>query len=569
MTLFDAFTRKAPNQVFLSIVLGALAGICYALLIPLVLNSVAPDGDRFASAGAEPYIFLGFEVAQYRFAGAFLATCVFILLARSVSQIGLLRISMDVATDLRIRIYHRVSRAPLVELERMGAPKLIAALTTDVARIVMGARMLPDLLIAVVTLVGMLGFLLYMNAAVFWFVMGAIVFGVVSYQVPMFFGNRYFTRSRQVADELQESIRGLIQGAKELKLNARKRHAFFRDLLLANEQQILELDKRGFTIVRAAMNYGDLISFFVIGAITYIFINYHAVSNTELLGVIMALLYVTGPVTSILNYIPQIVVARVSLNKVNQILAELPEEDANEAERPALQWDSVRFEGVCYRHAARGDGEGFRLGPVDLELARGQIVFVVGGNGSGKSTLSKLITLHYLPQQGAVRFGDTLLDRDSLLACREQVSAIYTDYHLFDRLLGVGGIGMQERIDEYLALLQLQHKVSVKDGRFSTLALSDGQKKRLALLVAFLEDKALYLFDEWAADQDPVFKQVFYHRLLPELKARNKAIVVISHDDRYFHVADRIVVMEEGRVARTHIVSAEERRQAMALPAAA
>jgi len=569
MTLFDAFTRKAPNQVFLSIVLGALAGICYALLIPLVLNSVAPDGDRFASAGAELYTFLGFEVAQYRFAGAFLATCVFILLARSVSQIGLLRISMDVATDLRIRIYHRVSRAPLVELERMGAPKLIAALTTDVARIVMGARMLPDLLIAVVTLVGMLGFLLYMNAAVFWFVMGAIVFGVVSYQVPMFFGNRYFTRSRQVADELQESIRGLIQGAKELKLNARKRHAFFRDLLLANEQQILELDKRGFTIVRAAMNYGDLISFFVIGAITYIFINYHAVSNTELLGVIMALLYVTGPVTSILNYIPQIVVARISLNKVNQILAELPEEDANEAERPALQWDSVRFEGVCYQHAARGDGEGFRLGPVDLELARGQIVFVVGGNGSGKSTLSKLITLHYLPQQGAVRFGDTLLDRDSLLACREQVSAIYTDYHLFDRLLGVGGIGMQERIDEYLALLQLQHKVSVKDGRFSTLALSDGQKKRLALLVAFLEDKALYLFDEWAADQDPVFKQVFYHRLLPELKARNKAIVVISHDDRYFHVADRIVVMEEGRVARTHTVSAEERRQAMALPAAA
>lgn len=569
MTLFDAFTRKAPNQVFLSIVLGALAGICYALLIPLVLNSVAPDGDRFASAGAELYTFLGFEVAQYRFAGAFLATCVFILLARSVSQIGLLRISMDVATDLRIRIYHRVSRAPLVELERMGAPKLIAALTTDVARIVMGARMLPDLLIAVVTLVGMLGFLLYMNAAVFWFVMGAIVFGVVSYQVPMFFGNRYFTRSRQVADELQESIRGLIQGAKELKLNARKRHAFFRDLLLANEQQILELDKRGFTIVRAAMNYGDLISFFVIGAITYIFINYHAVSNTELLGVIMALLYVTGPVTSILNYIPQIVVARVSLNKVNQILAELPEEDANEAERPALQWDSVRFEGVCYQHAARGDGGGFRLGPVDLELARGQIVFVVGGNGSGKSTLSKLITLHYLPQQGAVRFGDTLLDRDSLLACREQVSAIYTDYHLFDRLLGVGGIGMQERIDEYLALLQLQHKVSVKDGRFSTLALSDGQKKRLALLVAFLEDKALYLFDEWAADQDPVFKQVFYHRLLPELKARNKAIVVISHDDRYFHVADRIVVMEEGRVARTHTVSAEERRQAMALPAAA
>lgn len=557
MKLFDAFSQKAPNKVFLSILLGALAGVCYAFLIPTVLDSLAPDGARFSQASDGIATVLGIEVANYRLAAVFLLTCVFILFARSFSQIMLLRVSMDVATELRIKIYHRIARAPIVHLERMGSPKLIAALTTDVARIVMGARMLPDLLISFVTLVGMLGFLLYMNAAVFWFVMGAIVFGVVTYQVPMFFGNRYFVKSRQVADDLQESIRALIYGAKELKLNQGKRESFFKELLIAHEQQILDYDKRGFTIVRAAMNYGDLISFFVIGAITFVFVNYHTVTNTELLGVIMALLYVTGPVTSILNFIPQVVVARVSLNKVNQILDQLPEEEAEQHAAIDVAWDSVIFDNVHYQHQHEEQGKGFQIGPISLELERGQITFIVGGNGSGKSTLSKLMTLHYLPVSGQIRFGEVAVDAATLVSCRQQIGAIFTDYYLFDRLLGLGGAALEAQAADYLKALQLDHKVSIKDGRFSTLALSDGQKKRLALLVALLEDKNLYLFDEWAADQDPVFKQVFYHKLLPDLRARNKAVVVISHDDRYFDVADKVLVMEEGRLVRVELIAHE------------
>lgn len=564
MKLFDAFSLKAPNKVFFSIVLGALAGICYAFLIPTVLDSLAPESGRFAKAGSGIETVFGIEVAHYRLAAVFLLTCTFILFARSFSQIMLLRVSMDVATDLRIKIYHRIARAPIVQLERMGSPKLIAALTTDVARIVTGARMLPDLLINIVTLVGMLGFLLYMNAAVFWFVMGAIVFGVVSYQIPMYFGNRYFVRSRHVADDLQESIRALIYGAKELKLNQDKRASFFDELLIAHERKILRYDKRGFTIVRAAMNYGDLISFFVIGAITFVFVNYHSVSTTELLGVIMALLYVTGPVTSILNFIPQVIVARVSLNKMTQILDELPEEEAEQHPAQDFEWQSVVFEDVRYQHPHADEGRGFQVGPVSLELERGQVTFIVGGNGSGKSTLSKLMTLHYLPQSGSIRFGGVEVGPQTLVSCRQQIGAIFTDYYLFDRLLGLGGVAMEERIKGYLSALKLDHKVSIKDGRFSTLALSDGQKKRLALLVAMLEDKNLYLFDEWAADQDPVFKQVFYQTLLPELRARNKAVVVISHDDRYFDVADKVLVMEDGRLARVELISGAARARAAA-----
>jgi putative ATP-binding cassette transporter len=119
-------------------------------------------------------------------------------------------------------------------------------------------------------------------------------------------------------------------------------------------------------------------------------------------------------------------------------------------------------------------------------------------------------------------------------------------------------LGDESLVKRYLTDLGLDRKVTIEAGRFSTLALSDGQKKRLALLVAFLEDRELYIFDEWAADQDPLFKDVFYHRILPALKARNKAVVVISHDDRYFHVANQILVMEDGKLIRT-----ERKRQAV------
>ncbi|HJU39229.1 MAG TPA: cyclic peptide export ABC transporter [Tahibacter sp.] len=550
MKLFPAFSRKAPNKVFASILLGGLAGIAYSLLIPLVLNVLREGDRRLDTVESANAYFLGFEIANYTFALVFCAVCVFILFARTLSQVMLTRVAVDVASDLRQTMYERIVRAPLPALESIGPSRLIAALTSDVPRIVAGARMLPDLLINMVTLVGMLGFLLFLNADVFWFVMGCIAFGVVSYQLPMFVGRRYFRRARQGVDDLQESIRGLIHGIKELKLGDAKRRAYFDSVLLAHERQVLRDEKTGHTIVRAAMNYGDLLSFFVIGSITFVFVNYRAITNAELVGVIMALLYVTGPVAVLLNFIPQLSVARVSLQRVTQLFADIPRENIDWKTPQRRAWRTLRLDGVSYRHRARDGGAGFGIGPVDLELSRGEITFIVGGNGSGKSTLSKLLTLHYRPESGEIRFDDCGVGPDNIGDWRESVAAIYSDYYLFDRLLVRPDAATEKAVRHYLEVLKLDGKVSYADGRFSTLALSDGQRRRLALLVAFVEDRDLYLFDEWAADQDPTFKNVFYNEILPALRDKGKAVVAITHDDRYFHVADKVIVMEEGRVAR-------------------
>lgn len=550
MDLLKLFTDRSPNKVFLSLFLGALAGFSYALLIPVVLASLADVSGGEAPAGLKAH-FLSLEISNYRFGVLFCAICLLILFCRATSQILLTRVALDATTDLRVKTYRQIAAAPIAELEKVGSSKLLVAITTDVARIISGAISIPNVLVSIVTVTGMLSYLYLLSSDVFAFVIKAILFGVVTYQVPMLIGNKYFARGRAEFDMLQESIRGLIYGAKELKLNKIKRDRYFDEFLATHEQSVLRNTKRANTIVVSAANYGDLLSFYVIGVIAYIFVSYHSIENVKLVGAMMALIYIASPVALILNSLPQIINARVSLRSVKKLFDQIPVENVSESTEPLPPWETVRLAGITFHY--RNENSEFALGPVDLEISKGDVTFIVGGNGSGKSTLSKIISLHYHPSSGDVFFGDTKIDASSMGRGRACIAAIFTDYYLFDRLLGSLDTVDQRIVESYLSKLGIANKVRITDGRFSTTSLSDGQRKRLALLVALIEDRDIYLFDEWAADQDPSFKEVFYHEVLPELKAKNKAVVVISHDDRYFHVADKLLVMEDGKLIRTEL----------------
>lgn len=191
---------------------------------------------------------------------------------------------------------------------------------------------------------------------------------------------------------------------------------------------------------------------------------------------------------------------------------------------------------------------GFVLGPISLTLRSGEITYIVGGNGSGKSTLAKLLTGLYLPQTGSIHLNGVLTTDHNREWYRQHFSAIFSDFYLFDRCLGFDQVNLDQKVEHYLRQLQLSHKVQVKDGVLSTTRLSQGQRKRLALLVAYLEDRPIYVFDEWAADQEPLFRDFFYREILGTLKERGKTVVVITHDDRYFHLADHLIKLDYGRV---------------------
>ena len=228
---------------------------------------------------------------------------------------------------------------------------------------------------------------------------------------------------------------------------------------------------------------------------------------------------------------------------------------------PVRHWEQIDFLGVTHAYRSQGRPHGFVLGPLDLTLNRGEIVFVMGGNGSGKTTLAKLITGLYVPESGDVCLDGQSISEESRESYRQLFSVVFDDAMIFDSLWGLDAPDRDQRAQEHLRQLELDHLVKVTNGRFSTTALSHGQRKRLALLTAYLEDRPIYVFDEWAADQDPAFRKIFYQRLLPELKRRGKTVVAITHDDRYFAGADRIIKLEEGKLVEMFLCEAVRETQ--------
>jgi putative ATP-binding cassette transporter len=171
----------------------------------------------------------------------------------------------------------------------------------------------------------------------------------------------------------------------------------------------------------------------------------------------------------------------------------------------------------------------------------------VGGNGSGKSTLLKLLTGLYYPTTGYLDLNRDQIEKTQYASYRELFGIVFTDFHMFDKLYGLSEID-EKQVKGLLRLMQLDKKTKYREGEFSQLDLSTGQKKRLAFVTAVLENKPIYIFDELAADQEPQFRQYFYEVVLNDLKKQGKTIIAVTHDDNYFHIADRVLKMEYGRL---------------------
>jgi putative pyoverdin transport system ATP-binding/permease protein len=225
-----------------------------------------------------------------------------------------------------------------------------------------------------------------------------------------------------------------------------------------------------------------------------------------------------------------------------------PDERGGRSMYPPGAWGGRAASQIPQGSSVQNEERGFLLGPISLALRPGEITYIVGGNGSGKSTLAKLITGLYFPLDGSVRLNGVAITPQNSEWYRQHFSAIFTDFHLFESYLGFSQSNLDSEVEDYLRQLQLDHKVQVSNGVLSTTQLSQGQRKRLALLTAYLEDRPVYLFDEWASDQEPLFRDLFYKQILVKLKERGKTVIVITHDDRYFHLADHLVKLDYGKV---------------------
>lgn len=479
---------------------------------------------------------------------AFAALCVALPAGRFLSQTLLVDLAQSSLLALRLRLSRRVLSAPLRQIEQIGASRLLATLTTDIGTIADSMSMVPLLILHLTVVLSCLAYLAWLDARLLVQVALFIVAGILSYRFATGLATNFFRRSRRLMDEVFNQIRSMVEGTKELKMHRGRREAFVKTIE-ASTMALQREQKSGQIVFSAASSWGQVLFFILTGIIVLVMPRFYTFESKVLIGYTIVLFQMMAPLEVLLTAIPGLSRGTVAMATVEGLGFSLETEVPDEAQgtTPEL-WDRLELVGVEHTYHQENSDESFQLGPIDLAFRHGELVFLVGGNGSGKTTLAKILIGLYPPEVGEVRFaGETITDANRDVY-RDRFSVVFSDFFLFENLLGLESAELDGEAHRYLQRLQLDRKIQVQDGRFSTLALSQGQRKRLALLTAYLEDRSIYLFDEWAADQDPTFKQIFYLELLPELRRRGKTVFVISHDDHYFHVADRIVKLDYGQV---------------------
>jgi len=538
MSLIKFILRTCRTMMILTAAAALLSGACNAGLIAVV-NSALNHPNASTTLLILSFAALGIG----KIATGFL------------SQLMLVRFAQGAISDLRQDLVRRILKVPLRRLEEVGASKLMVALTDDIFNIAQALLALPLVAVNLAILLGGAAYLGWLSWKVLLIMALFIVAGGLGYRALINSGFASLMRAREEEDKLFGHFRGLTEGIKELKLHRSRRGVFLNENIRSATENFQRHNVAAESHFIVAQSWSHLLFYALIGLLLFMLPHMERITKETMTGYVITTLYLMGPLACALSSFSIFGRANVAFQKVEKLgvtLAAHPEEDCSFT-RPETRAAFQRLDLVDVTHSYHVEREDshFVLGPISLSFQPGELVFLAGGNGSGKSSLAKIITGLYPPESGEIRLdGQPITDanRDDF---RQLFSAIFTDFYLFECLLGLNSVNLDAQAQDYLVQLHLDHKVKVRDGVLSTTALSQGQRKRLALLTAYLEDRPFYVFDEWASDQDPWFRDIFYTQLLPELKANGKSVLVITHDEKYFHLADRLHKLDSGKLIDT------------------
>ncbi len=536
--LFQFVTRESDRMRGRLFVFAFISGVSNGLLLAVVNHGA----EMVANDGVRLLYFLAYAILLMLFVHTKRTT-----LSESVQMVE------EIICNVRMRITDKVRRSELEFVERVDQASIFNRLSQDTMTLSQSATLIFASVEALIMLLFTMIYIAWLTLDGFLITAVAITMGVYV----------FLRRRHAIVEDIEwaaayenaffDVLEHGLKGFKEAKINSARGAALHRhqtELALDVERHKGRAGVGSVTV----MIFSQIFFYSLIAVIIFVWPQMMNASIENVLKLTASILFIVGPLELVVGTLPMLLRSEVAIDNLDRLEAAIdqvsPATDDRSGGASTLaegQIGRLELRGVHYRYLDRNQRSAFHVGPIDLEIRRNEILFIVGGNGSGKSTLLKLISGLYQAQQGGLLVDGRPLDRAGIVALRQRFSILFTDFFLFERLFGLEEIEPAE-VRRLIRQMGLEQKTDYVDGRFTTINLSTGQRKRLALIALLLEGRELLVLDEVAADQDPSFRRYYYETLLPDLRDQGKTIIAVTHDDKYFHCADRVIRMEEGRL---------------------
>ncbi|MCW1352407.1 multidrug ABC transporter permease/ATP-binding protein [Campylobacter coli] len=473
----------------------------------------------------------------------FIALLIVFFLSSTIVELGLSVFGQNFIFKMQRRVVKQILDTPLLKVAKVGKARILASLGSDVRNVSFGLLRLPDFLQSSILILCTSVYLCYLSPQIFtlcaiWII---VVFTINNFLMMKVYA--YFRKARENDDALQNNYQNILDGHKELLINRYRAKLYYEDEFENNARSKKKNNTLGNLFNNLSSNFTNVALLALVGVEFYLALEFKWASVAEATTIALSILFLRTPLVSMIGSFPTLLLAKIALDKIAKL--ELDDyKEHFEKTNFIKDWRQISFKNTSFSY-----DDNFHLNPVNLELKKGELIFLIGKNGSGKSTFCMLLTGLFKPSEGEIFVDDMKIDDDNLDIYRSLVSAVFSDFHLFTKILAKEKFADEEKIASWLEFLELKGKTRVEDHELVLTKLSTGQKKRLAMLIALLEERDILVLDEWAADQDPVFRRFFYKKLLPLLKEQGKTIFAITHDDAYFDSADRIFLAEEGNIS--------------------
>lgn len=535
--LLSFLTTESPEELKRLVGLSIFSGLINTSIIAII-NAASKD---VSEGNSVTVMFFGFIALLLLFQ----------LITRRSNKENIIN-TQDLIYRFKIKIMRDVYKTSLKKIDEVGRQQIAEVLIRDTQHVSQSIAIVVTTFQSFTTLFFLILYMATVSMSAFFIISLTTVILLIAGATVMY---KTHNELREVAvkeTEVNAYYADFLSGFKEIKMNSGR--SFDLTLDMVNEsKKVKDLKSHLLLSITNMFNFLQVLLYLVVGVMVFVVPIISDDFSKHVTTAATTALFLAASLNGIITSIPGLSEASVSAQRLRELAEDLESADDEHVTRVDEDFKhvhSISLRDVTYQHASKSVKNRFVLGPVSYQFDAGKVYFIRGSNGSGKTTLMRVLTGLYQPTTGCVLVNGNEISSPATMEYRDLFAVVFSDFFLFNKLYGID-VSNQEEIDRLLVLFKMQGKVSVQNKTFSDLNFSTGQRKRIALIVALLEKKQFIILDEWAADQDPEFREEFYEHIIPQLRAMGKTVIAITHDNHYYDKADHVLYMFDGKPLTT------------------